>query len=63
MYKISGDINVDPKGQELRLHGTLAYPIACYYNDMSIRPTIWHWHEESSRHTLAGVGAGYCGPD
>ena len=46
MYKISGDINVDPKGQELRLHGTLAYPIACYYNDMSIRPTIWHWHEE-----------------
>ena len=46
MYKITGNINVDSEGQEIRLHGTLAYPLASYYNDMSTALVIWHWHEE-----------------
>lgn len=46
MYKISSDINVDNNGQEIRMHGNLSYPIACYFNDMSKNPIIWHWHEE-----------------
>lgn len=46
MYKISGNINIDNNGQEIRNHGNLAYPIACYYNDMNEFPAIWHWHEE-----------------
>ena len=46
MYKITNEINVDSEGQEIRLHGTLAYPVASYYNDMSNALVIWHWHEE-----------------
>ena len=46
MYKITNEINVDSEGHEIRLHGTLAYPLASYYNDMSTALVIWHWHEE-----------------
>ena len=46
MYKITGDIIVDNEGKEIRLHGTLAYPIASYINDMNEALVIWHWHEE-----------------
>ena len=46
MYKITGNIHVDNEGQEIRLHGTLAYPLASYLNDMNTAIVIWHWHEE-----------------
>ena len=46
MYKITGNIIVDNEGKEIRLHGTLAYPIASYINDMNEALVIWHWHEE-----------------
>ena len=46
MYTITGDISVNNEGQEIRLHGTLAYPIASYINDMNEALVIWHWHEE-----------------
>ena len=46
MYKFSGTISTDNVGKEIREHGTLAYPVACYYNDMSKDLVILHWHEE-----------------
>ena len=46
MYKFSGTISIDNVGKEIREHGTLAYPVACYYNDMSKDLVILHWHEE-----------------
>ena len=46
MYKVTNEINVDSDGQEIRPHGTLAYPIATYFNDMNNALVIWHWHEE-----------------
>ncbi|MBR2180076.1 MAG: helix-turn-helix transcriptional regulator [Selenomonadaceae bacterium] len=46
MYKVTNEINVDSEGQEIRPHGTLAYPVASYYNDMNNALVIWHWHEE-----------------
>ena len=38
--------NADSKGHELVQHGTAAFPIACYENDMSRVLVPWHWHEE-----------------
>ena len=46
MYKITNEISVDSEGHEIQHHGTLAYPIATYFNDMSNVLVIWHWHEE-----------------
>lgn len=33
-------------GRELVQHGTLAFPIACYHDDLSQLEVPWHWHEE-----------------
>lgn len=38
--------SADSKGHELVCHGTTAFPIACYDNDMSKVVVPWHWHEE-----------------
>ena len=46
MYNSVFQVTTNSKGQETKNHGTLAYPIACYYNDMSKAIIIWHWHEE-----------------
>ncbi len=46
MYKFSDEVNVDSEGREIRKHGDLDYPVACYYNDMNKDLVIWHWHEE-----------------
>lgn len=27
-------------------HGTAAFPIACYHDDLQTEPVPWHWHEE-----------------
>lgn len=37
---------VDRFGQELVEHGSAAFPIACYHNDMDQGDVPWHWHQE-----------------
>lgn len=37
---------VDPSGRELVVHGTAAFPIACYHDDLCRSEVPWHWHEE-----------------
>lgn len=39
------NITVDQHGQEIAEHGTSAFPIACYQDDIFINPVPWHWHE------------------
>lgn len=36
----------DRNGRELLGHGTVAFPIACYGNDLEKEEVPWHWHEE-----------------
>lgn len=38
--------SVDSHGRELVEHGTQAFPIACYHDDLGILEVPWHWHEE-----------------
>ena len=40
------NITLDDHGQELETHGTPAFPIACYDDDISASPVPWHWHED-----------------
>lgn len=40
------NIIIDKHGQEVTTHGSAAFPIACYNDDISINPVPWHWHEE-----------------
>lgn len=42
----SCNTTVDSQGRELVEHGTTAFPIACYYDDLSREEVPWHWHEE-----------------
>lgn len=37
---------VDDRGRELVEHGTSAFPIACYHDDLETLEVPWHWHEE-----------------
>ncbi|MCI6675772.1 MAG: AraC family transcriptional regulator [Clostridiales bacterium] len=37
---------IDEKGKELLQHGTVLFPAACYYDDLTENPVPWHWHEE-----------------
>jgi len=37
---------VDSRGRELVEHGTRAFPIACYHDDLRQMEVPWHWHEE-----------------
>ncbi len=43
---ISCVIETDQNGRELIRHGTTAFPIACYYDNLSENEVSWHWHEE-----------------
>lgn len=36
----------DDSARELLKHGTPAFPIACYHDDLQAEPVPWHWHEE-----------------
>ena len=36
----------DDSARELLKHGTPAFPIACYHDDLQAEPVLWHWHEE-----------------
>lgn len=33
-------------GRECTVHGTQAFPIGCYYDDLRVQDVPWHWHEE-----------------
>lgn len=37
---------VSKNGRELIQHGTAAFPIACYFDDLGKNEVPWHWHEE-----------------
>lgn len=37
---------VDDRGRELVQHGTAAFPVACYDDDLGKEPVPWHWHDE-----------------
>ena len=39
-------VSVDSNGRELAEHGSSAFPIACYHDDLSKNEVPWHWHEE-----------------
>ena len=32
----------DSAGRELTVHGTAAFPIACYHDDLEAAPVPWH---------------------
>ena len=37
---------VDSHGRELLEHGTTAFPVACYHDDLTESEVPWHWHDE-----------------
>ena len=37
---------VDSQGRELAVHGTVAFPIAAYHDDLGAVEVAWHWHQE-----------------
>lgn len=37
---------VAENGREMVEHGTVAFPIACYHDDLAKQIVPWHWHEE-----------------
>lgn len=41
-----GVIITDKLGRELQAHGTSAFPIACYHDDLAAADCGWHWHDE-----------------
>lgn len=41
-----GNTTVDRSGRELLEHGTVTFPIACYYDDLRACGVVCHWHEE-----------------
>ena len=43
----TADNKVGTQGRELSAHGTSAFPIGCYFDDLQLEPTPWHWHDES----------------
>lgn len=38
--------SIDANGREQVVHGSADFPIACYYNDLTLIPVLLHWHEE-----------------
>lgn len=39
-------VSTDPRGKELKEHGSSLFPIACYNDDLGVNPVPWHWHDE-----------------
>lgn len=46
MALYSCSVNVDSQGKEIAQHGTAAFPVASYHDDLSKYDIAWHWHEE-----------------
>ncbi|MCI8466417.1 MAG: AraC family transcriptional regulator [Lachnospiraceae bacterium] len=40
------DTHTNEQGKELTPHGTTAFPVACYMDDLGSMSVPWHWHEE-----------------
>lgn len=38
--------HVDNSGRELTRHGSVAFPLACYHDDLRLEEVPWHWHDE-----------------
>lgn len=38
--------NTNSKKRELKQHGTMLFPAACYEENLALNPVPWHWHEE-----------------
>ena len=46
MAVFSSSVNVDSEGRDIATHGTAAFPVASYHDDLSKYDIAWHWHEE-----------------
>ena len=46
MALFSNSVNVDSSGRDIARHGTAAFPVASYHDDLSKYDIDWHWHEE-----------------
>lgn len=44
--QINCQLIIDKKGRELRSHGDLSFPCACYHSGPNQGNVPWHWHEE-----------------
>ena len=42
----SCQVTINEQKRELVEHGTAAFPIACYFDDLAREEVIWHWHDE-----------------
>lgn len=40
------EVQTNPQGRELGKHGTAAFPVACYYDNLATNDVPWHWHDE-----------------
>ena len=40
------NVSIDRRGRELVEHGTVLFPVACYYDDLAGDAVPWHWHDE-----------------
>lgn len=40
------DVTIDRTRKELKRHGLVMFPIACYEDDLSKTTVPWHWHDE-----------------
>jgi len=46
MAVFSNSVHVDATGRDIARHGTAAFPVASYHDDLSKYDIAWHWHEE-----------------
>ena len=46
MAIFSKSVHVDATGRDIAHHGTDAFPVASYHDDLSKYNIDWHWHEE-----------------
>lgn len=44
---------IAPDKKELVLHGTAAFPVGCYHDDLRKDEVPWHWHEELEAGVIA----------
>lgn len=57
---------VDGSRRELLAHGSSAFPVGCYHDDLRQCDVIWHWHEEleaavvSQGSITATIGSSTC---
>lgn len=40
------DVIIDRTRKELKRHGLVMFPIACYEDDLTLTAIPWHWHDE-----------------